>query len=102
MREKRVTRTIKQKKIEAKGVFIDKPDKLETITTWYPASMTDSRIKKQLEQDFNFKPLIVETIDEKEELRYMLEKDFIKMSNIVDKITESEEPTDAEPRKEGE
>lgn len=91
MREKRVTRTIKQKKIEAKGVFIDNPDKVETITTWYPASMTDSRIKKQLEQDFNFKTLIVETIDEKEELRYMLEKDFIKMSNIVEPKQEKEE-----------
>ena len=92
MREKRVTRTIKQKKIEAKGVFIDNPDKLEIITTWYPSSMTDSRVKKQLEQDFNFKPLIVETVDEKEELRYMLEKDFIKMSNIVETKPEKEEP----------
>ena len=91
MREKRVTRTIKQKKIEAKGVFLDTPDKLESITTWYPTSMTDSRIKKQLEQDFNFKPLIVETIDEKEELRYMLEKDFIRMSSIVETKQEKEE-----------
>ena len=91
MREKRVTRTIKRKKIEVNGVFIDNPDKLETITTWYPSSMTDSRIKKQLEEDFNFKPLIVETVDEKEELRYMLEKDFIKMSTIVEPKQEKEE-----------
>lgn len=91
MREKRVTRTIKQKKIEAKGVFIDNPDKMETITMWFPTSMTDSRIKKHLEQFFSFKPLFVETVDEKEELRYMLEKDFIKMSNIVETKQEKEE-----------
>ena len=90
MREKRVTRTIKQKKIEAKGVFIENPEKLETVTTWYPTSMTDSRIKKQLEQDFYFKPLIIEKVDEKEELRYMLEKDFIKMSSVVETKQEKE------------